>query len=68
MYTEALVWKMPIDATIFCIDNSSYARNCDYINGSRLAHQIETMKFLANARIRNSQESSVGYLSMAGMY
>lgn len=56
---------MPLEATLFCLDNSGYSRNADY-NITRLAAQLETLQFLGSAKIRDNMESLLGVLSMAG--
>lgn len=56
---------MGLEAVMICVDNSDYTRNGDY-NPTRFAAQSEAVQYLANAKLQEHQESSVGILSMAG--
>jgi len=50
---------------MIAVDNSDYSRNGDYAP-SRWAAQSEAVGFLANAKLQENQESSVGLMTMAG--
>jgi len=56
---------MPLEATMFCVDNSDWMRNGDY-TPTRLDAQRETVQAIANQKLRSNQESIVGLLSLAG--
>ena len=47
------------------VDNSDHTRNGDY-NPTRFLAQNEAVSYLANAKLQDNQESSVGLMSMAG--
>jgi len=49
---------------MICLDNSDWMRNGDY-TPTRLQAQMETVNYIANAKIQDNQESVVGLLSMA---
>ena len=50
---------------MLCIDNSEWSRNGDYAP-SRFDAQVETVNFLAAAKIQSNPETTVGLLSLAG--
>lgn len=56
---------MPLEAVIIAVDNSEYTRNGDYAP-TRFAAQNEAVSYLANAKLQENQESSVGLMTMAG--
>lgn len=47
------------------VDNSEWTRNGDYAP-TRFTAQNEAVGYLANAKLQENQESSVGLMSMAG--
>ena len=49
----------------FSVDNSDWTRNGDY-QPTRFLAQNEAVSYLANAKLQENQESSVGLMAMAG--
>lgn len=47
------------------VDNSEWTRNGDYAP-TRFSAQSEAVSYLANAKLQENQESSVGLMTMAG--
>ena len=56
---------MPLEATMIIVDNSKYSRNGDILP-SRFDAQVEAIGLLANAKLQENVESSVGLMSMGG--
>lgn len=56
---------MPLEAILIAVDNSDSSRNGDY-TPTRLQAQSEAVGYLANAKLQENQESSVGLMTMAG--
>jgi len=56
---------MVLEAVMICLDNSEYMRNGDY-EPNRLDAQNETINFISSHKTQSNQESTVGFLSMAG--
>ena len=50
---------------VFSVDNSEWTRNGDYAP-TRFSAQSEAVSYLANAKLQENQESSVGLMTMAG--
>jgi 26S proteasome regulatory subunit N10 len=50
---------------VLSVDNSEWTRNGDYAP-TRFSAQNEAVGYLANAKLQENQESSVGLMSMAG--
>jgi len=56
---------MVLEAVMICLDNSEYMRNGDY-EPDRLVAQNDTVKDISAHKTQSNQESTVGFLSMAG--
>lgn len=56
---------MSLEACIFCIDNSDWTRNGDYLP-NRYDSQIEAANMLAENKTDRNPENSLGVISMAG--
>ena len=56
---------MPLEATMIIVDNSKYARNGDILP-TRFDAQVEAISLLANAKLNENVESSVGLMAMGG--
>jgi 26S proteasome regulatory subunit N10 len=56
---------MGLEATLIILDNSKYSLNGDIIP-SRLDAQLEACALLAQAKLDENQESTVGIMTMAG--
>ena len=56
---------MGLEATLIILDNSKYSLNGD-IMPSRLDAQLEACALLAQAKLDENQESTVGLMTMAG--
>ena len=57
--------KMPLEATMICMDNSEWNRNGDFAP-SRWDSQVDAATIIAEAKTQQNPESTVGVLSMAG--
>ena len=60
-----LVWVFVSCACMRSVDNSEWTRNGDYAP-TRFSAQNEAVGYLANAKLQENQESSVGLMTMAG--
>lgn len=52
-------------SSVRSVDNSEWTRNGDYAP-TRFSAQCEAVSYLANAKLQENQESSVGLMTMAG--
>ncbi|GAM17224.1 hypothetical protein SAMD00019534_003990, partial [Acytostelium subglobosum LB1] len=56
---------MTLEATIICVDNSEWMRNCDF-QPSRYDAQKDAVNLICAAKTQSNPESCVAILSMAG--
>ena len=64
--SRSIKGRMPLEATVVCIDNSEYSRNGDYAP-SRFQAQADAINLLAGAKTQHHPENTVGVMSMAGV-
>lgn len=54
---------MVLEATVLCVDNSEYSRNCDF-NPNRLEAQRDTAVLFCGAAMNDNPENAVGLMSL----
>lgn len=55
---------MGLESTIFCVDNSEYMRNGDYVP-NRLQAQQDAVNTIARFKLRSNPENSVGLITLS---
>merc|ERR1712131_459850 len=57
-------FKMTLESTVICVDNSEYCRNGDYAP-TRLLAQRDAINMVARAKLRQNAENTCALLTMA---
>uniref|UniRef100_A0A3P8ZSM4 26S proteasome non-ATPase regulatory subunit 4 n=2 Tax=Esox lucius TaxID=8010 RepID=A0A3P8ZSM4_ESOLU len=62
--SDQKVYKMGLESTMVCVDNSEYMRNGDFLP-TRLQAQQDAVNIVCHSKTRANPENNVGLISMA---